>query len=230
MPAAEPYCARSTMRWSCSTRTPIENGFCRDARREGAASRRCRARCGRSPGSAPRQRTPRARDRLRHDAAEPPSASRMRSDRRVPKRTSPPSDSISSRSPRTTAVRWSVPMWGLPARGSLRRRPPRRRLQHAAASGVVRVGGELAVREGARAALAELDVRVRVETPSRMKAFTARTRSVHGCARSSTSGRAPARARMSAAKSPAGPVPTTTGRTVGGATRDAPAGSGSRRR
>ena len=87
--------------------------------------------------------------------------------------------------------------------------------QHATATRVARVGGELAVGEGPRAAFAKLYVGVRVEYAVSDEGVDRTDAWTHRAPRSSTSGRAPARARTSAAKSPAGPVPTTTGRTNG---------------
>ena len=50
-----------------------------------------------------------------------------------------------------------------------RRARVRKRLQHVANVGALRAGGELAVRERARAAFAELDVRARIERPARVE-------------------------------------------------------------
>ena len=54
--------------------------------------------------------------------------------------------------------------------------------------------------------------------PVQKRSTSCRRRST-SCPRSSTMGRSPARARYSAANSPAGPRPTTTGRRAGGARR-----------
>ena len=81
---------------------------------------------------------------------------------------------------------------------------------------VLRAGVELAVGKRTRAALAELDVRALVQlarcpealdiAPSPLDAFAALEQD-----------RPPQRASTSAANSPAGPAPITTGRTAGGA-------------
>jgi hypothetical protein len=84
--------------------------------------------------------------------------------------------------------------------------------EHEADAAVSDAGGELSVGKGARAALAELDVRARVENPRVPEALHGSARFSTGAPRSRISGAAPARASASAAKSPAGPMPTTTGR------------------
>ncbi len=89
--------------------------------------------------------------------------------------------------------------------------------QNMFAARVFRAGVELAVGERARAALAELHVGRRGESlrTARPVSVNVAGADIHILTALSTMGHAPASASVSAANSPAGPKPTTIGRTAG---------------
>ena len=147
-------------------------------------------------------------------AARAPSRTVM-SVTRQPKRTSPPCARISARSPLTARRRRSVPTCGFACHKMSGQSPARAssvstKRQRASLMPVLSLPSENApappspnctLQEGS-------------SVPSAHSRSTAARRVSTSCPRSSSSGRAPARASTSAANSPAGPPPTTTGRSV----------------
>jgi hypothetical protein len=164
-------------------------------------------------------------DDVARQRSSSPLASRLRRDTcrasmctavtRLWKRISPPSDSISRRMCSTMLTSRKVPMCGLRDVEDLLRRAGLDELGRAPCGRDARVldlAVELAVGEGAGAAFAELHVRFRVEHLLRHSPQVSFVRSRTALPRSRTIGLKPICARTSAAKMPAGPKPTITGR------------------
>jgi hypothetical protein len=87
--------------------------------------------------------------------------------------------------------------------------------QHPFQALIVYAGVQLAVGKGAGAALAELDVALRIQLPAIPKGSIFSNLVWASGPRSRTMGRAPAFASTSAANMPAGPKPAITGRSSG---------------
>ena len=119
-----------------------------------------------------------------------------------------PASMIILRRLRTTPTSSSVPMWGLASTKDIGGRARlHERLEHVTDMGAFRARVQLPVRERARTAFAELDVRAHVKRSARVERRHGGNALVdRGTARSTTIGRMPARARYSAANKPAGPL------------------------
>ena len=87
-------------------------------------------------------------------------------------------------------------------------------LQNRCLAGVVGAGVEFSIREGPSAALPKLDIGLRQQNAVVPEGGNVLRPLFDGRPRSMTKGLAPARARSSAQKSPAGPIPTTIGRVL----------------
>lgn len=94
----------------------------------------------------------------------------------------------------------------------LRRAVYHQGFHHGGKTGVMGPGGQLSVGEGPGPALAELDVGAGVQRTPAPKGGYVAAPLLHGTAPLQNNGGRPARARKRAVKSPAGPMPTTTGR------------------
>ena len=144
-------------------------------------------------------------------AMRPPSTSSPTS--RVSKRTSPPRETIFSRSAFTTPGSRSVPMWGLARYRISSGAPHSQRILSAMAQRgslmpVVSLPSENAPAPPSPNCTFERGL----NAPPDQKDATAAARRATSCPRSTTMGRAPLSASVYAANSPAGPRPTTTGR------------------